>query len=169
MPWRPDCSVQVAITLVLFLFMGLGTGYRAEVLSEERPAFTTLLPDLFDYTFEINGTEIFPNETIKRQITENYTESEYNTTALEYNIMGYHINASNARIHVDPSRIDDAQTRLDLQIYAEQVKVAGSADRYYDKVDLKSMYGIYDNDTDRIMMHVPFDVALSYIAAGDST
>jgi hypothetical protein len=150
--------------------MALGTSYReADALSEARPAFTTLLPDLFDYTFEINGTEIFPNETIKRQITENYTESEYNTTALEYNIIGYHVNASNAKIHVDPSRIDDAKTRLDLQIYAEQVKVDGSADRYYDRVDLKSMYGIYDKETDMVTMHVPLDVALSYIVAADGT
>ena len=150
--------------------MALSTDYQeADALSKERPAFTTLLPDLFDYTFEINGTEIFPNETIKHQITENYTESEYNTTALEYDIMGYHINASNARIHVDPSRIDDTKTRLDLQIYAEQVKVTGSADRYYDRVDLKSMYGIYDKGTDIVTMHVPLNVTFSYIAASDST
>ena len=161
----------VAIAFALFLFMALGTGYReAEALNKERPAFAvTLLPDLFDYTFEINGTEIFPNETIKRQIIENYTESEYNTTALEYNIIGYHINASNARIHVDPSRIDEAKTRLDLQIYAEQVKVDGSADRYYDRVDLKSMYGIYDKGTGMVTIHVPLGVALSYIAAADGT
>lgn len=74
----------------------------------------------------------------------------------------YHINASDVRMHVDPTRIDDAKTKLDLKIYAERVKVTRSADRYYDKVDLESIYGIYDKRSDMIKMHVPLKVILSH-------
>ena len=144
----------LAISLILSYQAGAsGIGYTG---------FAANLLHGLEYTFEVDGAEIFPNETIKSQITENYTESEYNTTHLEYDILGYHINASDVRIRVDPSRIDDMKTRLDLKIYAEDVEVTGSADRHYDKVDLKSLYGIYDEETDKITMHVPLDVALSY-------
>jgi hypothetical protein len=150
--------VLYGLALALLLPILPSLGFQADI---DRTGFVpNLLPE---YTFEIDGAEIFPNETIKRQITENYTESEYNTTRLEYDILGFHINASDARLHVDPSRIDDTKTRLDLQIYAEDVEVTGNADRYYDRVDLESLYGVYDENTDKVTMHVPLDVALSYI------
>jgi len=148
--------------VLALLAIPLSLGYQAGALGMGHTDLAANLLHGLEYTFEVNGAEIFPNETIKSQITENYTESEYNTTHLEYDIMGYHINASDARIHVDPSRIDDTKTRLDLEIYAEDVNVTGSADRHYDKVDLESLYGIYDEETDKITMHVPLDVALSY-------
>jgi hypothetical protein len=152
--------LTAAVALLLTL-AALGLGYpSAYALEASRQIFNPL--SFFEYTFEVDGAEIFPNDTIKRQTVDSYQESEYNVTKLEYDIMGYHINASDVQIHVDPARVDKTKTRLDLQIYAEQVEVTGGANKYYDKVDLNSIYGIYDKSTDKIEMHVPLDVALSY-------
>lgn len=154
--------LTAAALALLLILTALGIGHQsAYALEVSRQIFSNPLSFL-EYTFDVNGTEIFPNDTIKHRIVDNYQESEYNVTKLEYDIMGYHVNASDVRVHVNPSKIDEAKTRLDLQIYAEQVKVTGSADRYYDKVDLKSIYGVYNKSTDKIEMHVPLDVALSY-------
>ncbi len=77
--------------------------------------------------------------------------------------MGHRINATDVRVNVTPARIDDSRTRLDLQIYAEHVNVTGTSDRFYDRVELESLYGIHDRRSDIIEMHVPMDVALSYL------
>ena len=116
-----------------------------------------------DYRFTLNSSQIFPNETIKQDVLNNHTRSQYNISSLEHGLMGYQINASDVRVNVTPSSIDEARTRLDLQIYAERVNVTGSADRFYDRVELESLYGIHDRRTDLIEMHVPLDVALSYL------
>jgi hypothetical protein len=77
--------------------------------------------------------------------------------------MGNVINASDVRINVTSSAIDEAKTRLDLEISAEGVNVTGTNSGYYEDVKMQSIYGIHDNKTDLIEMHVPIDVALAYL------
>ena len=38
----------------------------------------------FEYTFEIEGSQIFPNNDIKQNIVSEYKSSEYNITDLNY-------------------------------------------------------------------------------------
>ena len=81
--------------------------------------------DAFEYTFDIDGAQIFPNDTVKHSIVSEYNPSVYNIPSLQYKIMEHMINASDVQIHVDPTRIDDANTRLDFQIYANNAEVTG--------------------------------------------
>jgi hypothetical protein len=123
------------------------------------------LAGLSEYKFDIEGSQIFPNETIKNDIVNGYRQSEYNITTLEYDIMGYHINASDVKIAVDPSRVDDQRTRIDLDIRADQTTVTGAngLGRSYDEIDLDSVYGVYDKTTEKITVHVPLSEALSFL------
>ena len=123
-----------------------------------------LFLDAFEYTFDINGAQIFPNDTIKHSIVTEYNPSVYNIPSLQYKIMEHIINASDVEIHVNPTRIDDANTRLDFQIYANNAEVTGqSLNKSYNNLEIKSAYGIYDRVTDKMTIHIPYSVALQQL------
>ena len=123
-----------------------------------------LFLDAFEYTFDIEGAQIFPNDTIKHSIVTEYNPSVYNIPSLQYKIMEHMINASDVEIHVNPTRIDDAITRLDFQIYANNAEVTGqSLNKSYNNLEIKSAYGIYDRVTDKMTIHMPYGLALQHI------
>jgi hypothetical protein len=120
--------------------------------------------DAFEYTFDIDGAQIFPNDTVKHSIVTEYNPSVYNLPSLQYVIMEHIINASDVQIHVDPTRIDDANTRLDFQIYANNAEVTGQwLSKSYDSMEITSAYGIYDRVTDKMTIHIPYSVALQHL------
>ena len=120
--------------------------------------------DAFEYTFDIDGAQIFPNDTVKHSIVTEYNPSVYNLPSLQYVIMEHIINASDVQIHVDPTRIDDANTRLDFQIYANNAEVTGQwLSKSYDSMEIRSAYGIYDRVTDKMTIHIPYSVALQHL------
>jgi hypothetical protein len=120
--------------------------------------------DAFEYTFDIDGSQIFPNDKIKHSIVTEYNQSVYNIPSLQYKIMEHIINASDVQIHVDPTRIDEANTRLDFQIYANNAEVTGQwLSKSYDSLEIRSAYGIYNRITDKMTIHVPYSVALQHI------
>lgn len=123
-----------------------------------------LFLDAFEYTFDIDGAQIFPNDTVKHSIVTEYNPSVYNLPSLQYVIMEHIINASDVQIHVDPTRIDDANTRLDFQIYANKAEVTGQwLTKSYDSMEIRSAYGIYDRLTDKMTIHIPYSVALQHL------
>jgi hypothetical protein len=123
-----------------------------------------LFLDAFEYTFDIDGAQIFPNDTIKHSIMTEYNPSVYNIPSLQYKIMEHMINASDVEIHVNPTRIDDANTRLDFQIYANNAEVTGqSLNKSYNNLEIKSAYGIYDRVTDKMTIHIPYSAALQQL------
>jgi hypothetical protein len=119
----------------------------------------------FEYTVNLDGKQIFPNDTIKQNIVTNYKSENYNISSLNYNLLGFNITASNIKIHVNPSRIDQTMTRVDLPIViARNVSVTnGSINLKYAEVNLGSVYGIYNKNTNKMTMHVPISVALQYL------
>jgi hypothetical protein len=120
--------------------------------------------DAFEYTFDIDGAQIFPNDTVKHSIVTEYNPSVYNLPSLQYVIMEHIINASDVQIYVDPTRIDDANTRLDFQIYANKAEVTGQwLTKSYDSMEIRSAYGIYDRVTDKMTIHIPYSVALQHL------
>ena len=120
--------------------------------------------DAFEYTFDIAGTQIFPNDTIKHSIVTEYNPSVYNISSLQYNIMDHMINASNVQMHVHPTRIDEANTKLDFQIYANNAEVTGQwLRKSYNSIEIRSAYGIYDRVTDKMTIHIPYSVALQHL------
>jgi hypothetical protein len=123
-----------------------------------------LFLDAFDYTFDIDGAQIFPNDTVKHRIVTEYNPSVYNIPSLQYVIMEHLINASDVQINVDPTRIDDANTRLDFQIYANNAEVTGQwLSKSYNSIGIRSVYGIYDRVTDKMTIHIPYSVALQHL------
>jgi len=119
----------------------------------------------FEYTFDLEGRQIFPTNNIKQDIISEYKSSEYNIDDLNYELMGFKIIASDIKMRVDPKKIDDSKTRVDIPlILAENVKVSnGPINLSYKEVNLGSVYGIYDKTTDKMTVHVPVSVAAKYI------
>jgi hypothetical protein len=160
--------------MLLLLIISLTTIPLVTIQSEAQPlasqqekpwdniAFFFL--DAFEYTFDIDGAQIFPNDTIKHSIVTEYNPSVYNIPSLQYKIMDHMINASDVRIHVDPTRIDEANTRLDFQIYANNAEVTGqSLNKNYNNLEIRSAYGIYNRVTDKMTIHIPYNVALQHL------
>jgi hypothetical protein len=120
--------------------------------------------DAFEYSFDVDGAQIFPNDTIKHIIVTEYKPSVYNIPNLQYSMMEHMINASNVEIHVSPTRIDGAHTRLDFQIYANNAEVTGQLlSKKYNDLEITSAYGIYDRVMDKVTIHIPYNVALQYL------
>jgi hypothetical protein len=135
---------------------------REEKLLDNKIAFFFL--DAFEYTFDIDGAQIFPNETIKHSIVTEYNPSVYNIPGLQYKIMDHTINASNVQIDVNPTRIDQVNTRLDFQIYADNAEVTGQwLSKSYNNLEIRSAYGIYNRLTDKMTIHIPYNVALQHL------
>jgi hypothetical protein len=72
--------------------------------------------------------------------------------------MDHTINASDVEIHVQPAILDDTRSRLDIQIYAAAADVAGQwMSKSYNKLEIKSLYGIYDRTSDKMIVHLPYN------------
>jgi hypothetical protein len=120
----------------------------------------------FEYTFDLEGNQIFPTNNIKQDIVSEYKSSEYNIDDLDYELLGFKIRASDIKIHVDPKKIDDTETRVDISVLlAKDIKVSngGLINLSYDSVDLGSVYGIYNKVTDKMTVHVPLGIAAKYV------
>ena len=100
----------------------------------------------FEYTFDLEGRQIFPTDNIQQDIISEYKSSEYNIDDLNYELIGFKIIASDIKMRVDPKKIDDSKTRVDIPlILAENVKVSnGPINLSYKEVNLGSVYGIHD-------------------------
>jgi hypothetical protein len=162
-------------SVMLLLFILLTTVPLLIIKSEAHPllsrqeklfnnSFSFFFLDAFEYTFEISGAQIFPNDTVKHSIVSEYNPSVYNIPSLQYKIMEHMINASDVQIHVNPARIDEANTRLDFQIYADDAEVTGQLlSKSYNNLEIKSAYGIYNQVTDKMTIHIPYNVALQHL------
>ena len=120
----------------------------------------------FEYTFDLDGSQIFPNNDIKQDIVSEYKSSDYNIDDLNYELLGFKIIASDIEIFVDPKRIDDTKTRIDIPLLlAKDIKVSNGEliNLSYDAIDLGSVYCIYDKATDKMSVHVPIAIAAKYI------
>jgi hypothetical protein len=160
----------IGITSLLTLVIGSSSHLFLLVNAEEQqkqqlPLIGSFLDDGFEYTFDLGGSQIFPNNHTKQNIVSKYDSSEYNIDHLNYELLGFKITASDIKIHVDPQKIDDSKTRVNIPVMlAKDVKVSnGLINLSYNEVDLGSVYGIYDKTTDKITVHVPISVALKYI------
>ncbi|CAN5357716.1 hypothetical protein BH18THE2_BH18THE2_42280 [soil metagenome] len=120
----------------------------------------------FEYTFDLEGSQIFPNNNIKQDIVSEYRSSDYNIDDLNYELLGFKITASDIKIHVDPKKIDDTKTRIDIPLLlAKDIKVSngGLINLSYKEVDLGSVYGVYDKTTNKMTVHMPVSIATKYI------
>ena len=116
------------------------------------------------YSVTLDGNQIFPNSTLKDKIVNEYEQSTYNISSLKYNLLGYQITAHDIKLRVSPSAIDSTKTRIDIPIMlANNVTVTDGVNLKYDKVDLGSLWGVYDRNSDKIVVHIPIGMALKYL------
>ena len=53
----------------------------------------------FEYTFDLEGSQIFPNNDIKQDIVSEYKSTNYNIDDLNYELLGFKIIASDIKLH----------------------------------------------------------------------
>jgi hypothetical protein len=58
----------------------------------------------FEYTFDVSGDQIFPNDTIKQNIVSKYEPSKFVINNLRHQLFGFNITASDIMIHVSPKK-----------------------------------------------------------------
>ena len=96
-------------------------------------------------------------------VTE-YNPSVYNIPTLHYTIMGHRINASDVEIRVISTRINEAITRLDFQIYANKSEVTDQLlSKSHNDLEITSAYGIYDRIMGKMTIHIPYRFALQHL------
>jgi hypothetical protein len=68
--------------------------------------------------------------------------------------MGHRINAFDVEIRVVPIRFNEAITRLDFLIYANNAEVIGQLlSKSCNDLEITSAYGKYDRITDKMTIH----------------
>ena len=77
----------------------------------------------FEYTFEIEGKYIFPNNTVKQDIVSEYKPAGYDIDNLNYELLGFNITASDIEMHINPIKIDDIKTRVNIPLLLNDVAV----------------------------------------------
>ena len=121
----------------------------------------------FEYTFDVEGNQIFPSDTIKHNIVSEYKPAKYTIDHLNYKLLGFSITASDVKIHVVPTKMDNTKTRVNIPLLlAKDVRVDGGGELIklsYNQVDLGSVYGVYDKNEDKMRVHVPVSIAAKYI------
>ena len=121
----------------------------------------------FEYTFDVEGNQIFPSDTLKHNIVSEYKPAEYTIDHLNYKLLGFNITASDVKIHVVPTKMDNTKTRVNIPLLlAKDVRVDGGGELIklsYNQVDLGSVYGVYDKNEDKMRVHLPVSIAAKYI------
>lgn len=129
----------------------------------------------FEHSVEIDADQIFPNETLKREMISKPGSHEFTMPTLNYDLLGFNISASDIKVNANAKQvIDDSsnseKTRFDFPVMlAKNVNVSnGVINQKYDNVDLSSIYAIYDPQSDKFTFHVPFEIAARYLLDGSS-
>jgi hypothetical protein len=106
----------------------------------------------FEYSVDLSGKDIFPNNTMKEDVLTHYRPSTFKINTLKYTLLGFDITASDIKIKVEPSRIDTTTTKVDLPlVVARDVSVTkGLIHLRYDQINLSSIYGIYHKISDKM-------------------
>ena len=131
------------------------------------------LANLFEHQIEIDAKQIFPNETLKREIISKAGSSEFTMPSLKYNLLGFNISATDIKVKANATQINDEsdqnkKTRIDFPVMlARNVNVSNKViSQSYPNVDLSSIYAIYDPKTDKFTFHIPFNIAAKYLLKG---
>jgi hypothetical protein len=128
----------------------------------------------FEHQIEIDAKQIFPNETLKREIISKSGPSEFTMPYLKYNLLGFNISATDISVKANATQISgdesdqNKKTRIDFPVMlANNVNVSNKAtSQSFHNVDLSSIYAIYDQKTDKFTFHVPYSIAAKYLLKG---
>ena len=127
----------------------------------------------FEHQVEIDANQIFPNETLKREIINQSGSFEFTIPNLNYSLLGFNISASDVEVNASAKQVmDDSgqnnKTRIDFPVMlARSVNVSNDMiSQKYENVDLSSIYAFYDPETDKFIFHVPYEIAARYLLSG---
>lgn len=128
----------------------------------------------FEHQVEIDANQIFPNETLKREIISKSGSFEFTIPSLNYSLLGFNISASDVKVNANAKQVmDDSggqsnKTRIDFPVMlARSVNVSNEMiSQKYENVDLSSIYAFYDPETDKFTFHVPYEIAARYLLNG---
>ena len=127
----------------------------------------------FEHQVEIDANQIFPNETLKREIINQSGSFEFTIPNLNYSLLGFNISASDVEVNATAKQVmDDSgqsnKTRIDFPVMlARSVNVSNDMiSQKYENVDLSSIYAFYDPETDKFTFHVPYEIAARYLLSG---
>ena len=128
----------------------------------------------FEHQVEIDANQIFPNETLKREIISKSGSFEFTIPNLNYSLLGFNISAYDVKVNANAKQVmDDSggqsnKTRIDFPVMlARSVNVSNEMiSQKYENVDLSSIYAFYDPETDKFTFHVPYEIAARYLLNG---
>jgi hypothetical protein len=139
------------------------------VLAAIRPAYAyggfaaANFLNLFDYKFDVDASNVFPSKQVRDDVVNDHPR-DFAIDRVDRNIMGFAVSATDVRMHVNPSKIDSATTRIDLDVKAKNVAVDSNYfHKKYSQLDVNSVYGVYDSRTDKVTVHIPITTALSLL------
>jgi hypothetical protein len=122
------------------------------------------LDGLFEYKVELDASQLFPNKQIKHDIIEGHQARNFTIDRLDHDVMGFHVSATDVRIKVSPSSMDADKTRINVDVQGKDVTVdSGYIHKKYGRVDVDTVYGVYSAKADKVVVHIPFETALSLL------
>ena len=147
-------------TYTQVIFENLFNTIKGNVLNFTKP---------FEHTIVIDASHIFPNETLKHKMIGKSGQSEFKIPILKYNLLGFNISATDIQVKANMKKIGQTNsTRIDFPVMqARDVNVRnGVLNKNFTNVDLSSIYAIYDPQTDKFTLHVPYSIAAKYLFTG---
>ena len=67
------------------------------------------LPNPFEHQIDIDAKQIFPNATLKHEITSKLGPSEFTMPYLKYNLLGFNISATNIEVKANATQISGGE------------------------------------------------------------
>lgn len=119
--------------------------------------------DIFEYKLDVNADELFPSEQIKDDLIAKSEPTQFAIAEVGREIAGFKVSAKDVIMKLSPSKVDQSNTRIDVDIQGKMVEIDGIFTKKYNNVDVDGIYGIYNAVNDKVTIHVPFAVALSLL------
>ncbi len=162
---------MAAATLGSMLALTVYAGQQAKAASVHVAFSANFLDDLFEYKADIDANQLFPTEEVKDDIIDKLQAHDYNITYIEREFIGINVSASDVRIHITPSKMEgdedddsnnNSNTRLAVDVQGKNIEVESKYfDKKYDKLDIDTIYGVYNAGTDKVTIHVPYSTAFA--------
>ncbi|MGI0019102.1 MAG: hypothetical protein ACREAY_01380 [Nitrososphaera sp.] len=116
--------------------------------------------DALDYKVELDARQLL-TEQARADLAKNRPH-DFSIGKIKRDVMGFHVSAADVTIHVTPSRIDADRTRLDVDVKGRDVAVDSVYfHKKFTRLDIDTIYGVYDSRTDKITVHIPLAPAFS--------
>ncbi|HEX6067995.1 MAG TPA: hypothetical protein VFZ05_04265 [Nitrososphaera sp.] len=117
----------------------------------------------FDYTMDVDASELFPSEQIKEEVITKGEPSQFTIAEIKRKIAGFTVSAQDVFMKLSPFKVDSSNTHIDVDIQGARVEISGIFTKTYNNVDVDGIYGIYNTAMDKVTIHVPYKVALSFL------